>query len=63
YRTACKNLTTQASASLEYEATIVSPIVLEEHRPRMIASIDMIVCRTLEAEIQLGNLRLQELEE
>ena len=63
YRTACKNLTVQAPPMLEYEATTVSSTVLGELRPRMITSVDMTVCGTLEAEIQQGNFRLQELEE
>lgn len=53
----------QALRRLEYEATIVSAIVLEEIRLRLTAPIDMTVRGTLEEEIQQGNIRLQELEE
>lgn len=63
YRTACKNLIAQAPPRLKYEAITVSPIVLGEIRPCMIALIDTKVRGTLEAEIRQGNLRLQEIEE
>lgn len=63
YRTACKNLTAQASPRLEYKSNVISPIVHENPRPCMIAPADMMVRGTLEEEIQQGNSRLQELEE
>lgn len=63
YRTTCKNLSTQALPRLEYVGTTISPIVLGKLRPRMIAPVDMMVCGTLEVEIQQGSFRFQELEE
>lgn len=63
YKTACKNPTVQALLRLKYKANIVSPIVHERLRPRMIAPLDTTIHETLEEEIQLGNSRLQEIEE
>lgn len=60
YRTMCKNLTAQAPQRLEYETNIVSPLELEKPNPTLVG---MMVCGTLEAEIQQGNIRLEELEE
>jgi len=53
----------RAPQRLEYEATIVSPIVLGELRPCMATLVDTMVRGTLEVEIQQGNFRLQEHEE
>lgn len=62
YRTVCKNLMTQASPRLEYEANNISPTTHEIPSSCMITSVDMTIHGTLEEEIQTGKFRLQELE-
>ena len=62
YRTACKHPTPQALPRLEYQGTIVNPIIQGDVAPRILAPIDITVHGTPEEEIKLGNYRLQELE-
>ena len=61
YRTTWKKLATQALLRLEYEATTINLIVLGELRPHMITLVDTKIRRTLEVEIQQGNLKLRKL--